>query len=542
MYDLRNFTMSQMIECGAALRKIGYNAHSMEEIATKVVRYLYEHLVDGQTDRKACALIRCFKTHSYRDLDKELQEFACKFLELPLSSDVKCLTLLGTAGDKAEWNSRKCSLGHKAIPLPSAEVLDKLPMIRNLIKQLGMEVNTVVKPDPKFLLDMEQRTYNVFHMPDALDSLYIPAQKEFIIPYGIKSVLGFGGLFSKGDMFVIIMFSKVPVQRETADLFRTLALNIKIALLPFEEAVFIGRENGVSTSNVSEKNVSCQPERPVLDGQVLGLEAKTWSLEQLLEAFEKIVLEQTKKLQQEITERAHVEKVLAQKAKELEHKNAELDEFSYMASHDLQEPSRKLLAFSGLLKRDLGDGLPERANKDLEFITDAAVRMQTLVQALLSLSRCGRSAMKREMVFLGKCADSALESLSMRVTETGAKVDREALPAVWGDRTLLTELYCNLINNALKFIKQDKKPEVKLTVEIVNGSTVFGVQDNGIGIKPEYAKQIFVPFKRLHNRAEYEGTGIGLAICRKIVERHDGKIWVESEPGQGAHFRFTLNG
>jgi light-regulated signal transduction histidine kinase (bacteriophytochrome) len=127
----------------------------------------------------------------------------------------------------------------------------------------------------------------------------------------------------------------------------------------------------------------------------------------------------------------------------------------------------------------------------------------------------------------------------MRVKETGAQIMRDKLPDVWGDSTLLTQLYQNLIGNALKF-SGDQRPIIHLTFEEREGTQVFGVKDNGIGIEPNYAREVFKPFRRLHGRAEYEGSGVGLAICRKIVGRHGGKIWVESEPGKGAHFRFTF--
>ena len=219
--------------------------------------------------------------------------------------------------------------------------------------------------------------------------------------------------------------------------------------------------------------------------------------------------------------------------------NAELDGFTNMASHDMQEPLRTLMAFSDLLRKDLGDSLSEQAAKDLTFITDAAKRMQTLIQDLLALSRAGRAPKKREKVSLRECADLALEALAMRVKETGAEIIHDELPDVWGDSTLITQLYQNLIGNALKFIG-DQRPIIQLTFEEREGTQVFGVKDNGIGIEPNYTREVFKPFRRLHGRAEYEGSGVGLAICRKIIDRHGGKIWVESEPGKGAHFRFTF--
>jgi chemotaxis family two-component system sensor kinase Cph1 len=248
----------------------------------------------------------------------------------------------------------------------------------------------------------------------------------------------------------------------------------------------------------------------------------------------------------DITERKQAEIVLADRTVQLERMNrelvalnAELDEFTRMASHDLQEPLRTLTSFSDLLGKDLGQSLPERAVQDLGFITDAAKRMQTLVHDLIALSRAGRVAEKRERVSLSVCADQALKALAARVKETGAKISRDALPEVWGDWTLLTQLYQNLIGNALKFIGE-KPPIIQLTSEERDGGQIFGVKDNGIGIEPKYAQQIFKPFMQLHGRAKYEGSGIGLAICRKIVERHGGQIWVESESGKGAHFRFTI--
>jgi len=249
----------------------------------------------------------------------------------------------------------------------------------------------------------------------------------------------------------------------------------------------------------------------------------------------------------DITERKRGEKVLADRTVQLERLNrelvslnAELDDFTHMASHDLQEPLRTLTAFSDLLPKDLGQSLPERAARDLGFIRDAAKRMQTLVHDLLALSRAGRVPKKREKVSLSECVDQALEALAVRLKETGAKISRDKLPDVWGDQTLLTQLYQNLIGNALKF-SGDQRPIIRLTFEEREGTQVFGVKDNGIGIDPRYAREIFKPFRRLHGRAEYEGSGVGLAICRKIVERHGGKIWVDSEPGKGAHFRFTLS-
>lgn len=251
---------------------------------------------------------------------------------------------------------------------------------------------------------------------------------------------------------------------------------------------------------------------------------------------------QTDALQKAELERAHelTEQQVAQRTAELQRKNQELDEFTYVASHDLQEPVRKLISFSKLLEQDLGSDLPPQAAKDLHFIVDAATRMRDLIQDLLALSRTGRSALNIAPVDLNACVDRALEALELRVQETNAEILRDPLPTVVGDATLLTQLYQNLLGNALKFIAPGQRPHIRLTARQSQDGWTLGVEDNGIGIQPEHLERIFRPFQRLHGRGTYEGTGIGLAICKKAVERHGGQIWVRSQPGAGSQFEFTL--
>ena len=238
-YDINHFTIREMTECGKALRMIGEGAKSMEEVADRTVRYLYDSLIDGETGMRACALVRLFKTHVYEGLNAELQEFAQNMLgNKPVHPGMKCMVLLATTGEDQQWQSRKTSRGHKAIPLPSEEAINQIPMFLPLIEQFGMKVDMLIKPDPKFLLDLEQRAYNVYYVPEAFGNPYIPAQEGFVIPYKIRSILGFGGLLPSGEMFAVPMFFKVPVSREAADLFRPISLNVKIAILPFGKIVF----------------------------------------------------------------------------------------------------------------------------------------------------------------------------------------------------------------------------------------------------------------------------------------------------------------
>ena len=242
MFDLRRFTLRDMSALGSELRLLGEGAETMEEVAIGIVRHLYESLVDAETGKPGCALVRFFKTHPCCELSAELQQFALGMLAgEPPKPDMPCLALLGTAGDEPAWNSAAESLGHRAIPLASKEMVSKAPMISSLLQQLGVEVEVLLNSGASLLVESETSTFNVFYVPDASESPFIPDQAEFVRPRGIRSVLGFGGMLTSGDIFVVILFSKVPIPRQTAELFRTLALNVKLAVLPFEPAVFAPR-------------------------------------------------------------------------------------------------------------------------------------------------------------------------------------------------------------------------------------------------------------------------------------------------------------
>lgn len=258
--------------------------------------------------------------------------------------------------------------------------------------------------------------------------------------------------------------------------------------------------------------------------------------------------EMNARLQAEITERKLIETRLRENAAALEAanaallaKNQELADFTYMASHDLQEPLRKLMSFSELLREDAGDALPPEAQEDLDFIIDAAERMKSLVGALLRLSRAGQNQLALTDVDVTTVIAEALDVLSAAFDEAGASITLpDELPTIPADHSLVVQLFQNLLGNAIKFMPAGTRPQIEITARDADDGWILGVRDNGIGLDPDKADQIFIPFRRLHTRNEYKGSGIGLAICRKIVERHGGWIRVESTPGEGAHFIFSL--
>ena len=221
---------------------------------------------------------------------------------------------------------------------------------------------------------------------------------------------------------------------------------------------------------------------------------------------------------------------------ELMQKNRELDEFSYVVSHDLQEPVRKMTTFCGLLEKHAGPDLNDQVKQDLDIIVRASGRMKTLIEDLLILSRSGRIEMNADWVSLDQRLDAVLGDLAEVIAETSPILHREPLPDIHGNATLLGQLLQNLIGNALKFRRPDVQPEIRITAREKESYVVITVADNGIGIEDRFFKNIFLPFKRLHGRQEYPGSGIGLSICQRIVERHQGRIWVESEPDRGTTF------
>jgi signal transduction histidine kinase len=233
---------------------------------------------------------------------------------------------------------------------------------------------------------------------------------------------------------------------------------------------------------------------------------------------------------------------LEAQAAELQRSNRDLEQFAYVASHDLQEPLRKVASFCQLLERRYAGQLDERADQYIAFAVDGAKRMQQLINDLLAFSRIGRRTGGRTEVSLESCYRAALQNLAASLEETGASVTADPLPVVWGEKALLTALLQNLLSNALKF-RSDDPVRVTLTVDTEGDDYVFRCSDNGIGIEPRYAERIFVIFQRLHGKEQYSGTGIGLALCKKIVEWHGGQIWLDAErtgPGRGTSFAWTL--
>jgi PAS domain S-box-containing protein len=239
-------------------------------------------------------------------------------------------------------------------------------------------------------------------------------------------------------------------------------------------------------------------------------------------------------------QRRRAEEKLEHYAAELRRSNEELEQFAYAVSHDLQEPLRTVTSFLRLLERRYEDQLDAKGEKFIDYAVDGAERMQEMISALLDLSRVATRGEDPTPTETKRTLDRTLKALGRAIEGAEAEVTYDPLPTVMADRAQLAQIFQNLIANAIKFRREGVPPRVHVSAEREGDEWVFSVADNGIGIDPEQANRIFQIFQRLHTRNEYEGTGIGLALCKRIVERHGGRIWVESEPGEGSTFYFTL--
>ncbi|MDW5562630.1 MAG: ATP-binding protein [Methanomassiliicoccus sp.] len=224
----------------------------------------------------------------------------------------------------------------------------------------------------------------------------------------------------------------------------------------------------------------------------------------------------------------------------LKRSNAELQQFAYIASHDLQEPLRMVTSYLALMNKKFGDELSPQAKEYMSFAVDGSTRMKELIDDLLAYSRIDSKSIVLEEINMNDEAKTVEEDLHVMIKETRAEVIIDPLPNIRGDKTQMKQLLTNLISNAIKFRRPGFKPRVEVSAVTYENEVVFSVEDNGIGIDPEYADKLFKMFSRLHTREEYPGTGIGLAVAKKIVERHGGRIWFESEPGKGTTFFFTI--
>ncbi len=571
MHDLTKFTLRDMSECGLALRQTLDKSDCMEDIGNLIVKYFYENFSDKITGEKNCTLVRFFKTHAYEKLTPELQEYTRDILGQQETTDnLKCLTLLATAGEIPEWNSRYKSVKHKVIPLATEDEIARIPMISQLITQLGLNPGIVLKSNPDLLIDCEQQMHNVFYVPNALGSPHIPAQNSFVIPFGIKSVIGFGGLLPSGDMFVVLMFARVIIPETIVELIRPLALNVKTAILPFDDGrVF----KGFNQISISENNI------------LQRLNSQIGTLNQLLNVSEQSTVTQSDRLEKAIK---NLETTLSQLKKtqiQLVHneKMSSLGQMVAGIAHEINNPinfvdanlayareySQTLLKFVDIYQQQYPDYLEsikeEVDCEELDFIKEdfakiiqsmkvGTKRIQGIVKSLRVFSRLDEAEIKEADIHQG--IDSTLMILQSRLQNIQVIKEYGDLPQIDCYPGQLNQVFMHILTNAIDALEQQlphkdciqksttenicSDLKINICTKVIGNKFIsISIYDNGLGMTEEVLTKLFDPF--FTTKEVGKGTGLGLSISHQIVvEKHGGQLICNSVLGEGTEFIIML--
>jgi len=497
MYDLTRFTLKDMTTCGAALRQIGQDATSMEEVANRIVGYFYDSFVDDRGER-ANALVRFFITHPYANLAKDLQKRVDTFLgHRPDDSTLKCQTLLATIGENPDWHSRHRSRNYAVLPL-TAEIIDVNPMFAQVSDVFGILVKKRTDPDPELLVDLEQKTYNIFHVPEALDSFYISDQTDFVVPYAIRSVLGFFGMLPSGNLFTVILFSKVHISREMADYFRPLTLNVKMAVLPFDEiAVFAADAPSPST--------------PTHD--LAQYRSQAGSLAQLLDVHGQVVVDQSERIAQVVAE---LERQLAENAR-LRQQAAEAAVAAerHRLARDLHDSVTQALysqtLYAEAAARQLDSDKVERAREHLGQLKETA--QQALREMRLLIFELRPSTLETDGLIA--TLQARLDSVEERTGIETEVVADGSIELAAETETALYWIAQEALNNGLKYAQASR---IAVCLSQAEGCYRMTVSDDGVGFD---------------TTAVSERSRFGLAGMQERCTQLGWHFSIQSAPGQG---------
>lgn len=511
---LSDFQLGDMIHCGRSIRALRVGL-CMEEAAQHLVDMLYD-LLRLENGEPACALVRCFKTHSLSALPSSLCELARKAVPACSNDRMPCLTLLGSCGALDDWNGRHASRGHRVIPLESVEVVERAPMITEMLQQIGLSLTDMVAPDASALMDIEQQQLNVFHIPDARGSRFVPAQ-NFVAEQGVRSVLGFGGLFPSGEFFAVVLFARVNIPRDVADMFRTIALSTKLLLLPFSRGPVF-----------SEEGASCHSPSPEVQQELQRADIAVNRL--LIPALEDAALHQTAKLE------------LA--ARSSEEANRAKSEFLANMSHELRTPLSAVIGYSELLEEEMQDEGAQENLEDVRKIQANARHLLSLINDVLDISKIEADKMTTfaEEFDLGTLVSDVQNTMAGLVEKKGNQLFIEAgagLGKMNTDLVKVRQCLFNLIGNAAKFTEHGR---IVLRVDRSGDEVCFSVIDSGIGMTPEQLDSLFQRFAQADSSTtrRFGGTGLGLAITRAFCRLLGGDVQVTSTIGVGSTFAVKI--
>ena len=500
VHDLTAFTLNDMTTCGAALRGLGAGATSMEEVAERTVRYLYDHLVDPAGAR-ATALVRFFVTQPYCELDAGLQRHVDGFLgHAPDDPALKCQTLLATVGDHPDWHSRHRSRYYKVHPL-SKEIVDVNPMFAQVAEMFGIVLEQAVEPDPGLIVDLDQQTYNIFHVPDAPANAYIPDQADFVIPYGIRSVLGFYGLLPSGNLFTVILFAKVTIPRESTDYFRPLALNVKMAVLPFDDRAVFADDPPPASSPAREMTL---------------LRARAAGMEQLLHVHEQVVREQSDRIAQ-----------LGVEAAVAEERNRLARDLHDSVTQALYSQTLYAEAAARQLAHDNADRAADHLRRLKESAQQALREMRLLIFELrpAALEEAGLIAALQARL-------DAVEARTGITTVVDAPAEFHLAPDT---ETGLYWIAQEALNNALKHARADR---IQLTLAEEQDRVVLTIADNGVGMETTAKRDAESNIEP--DAARSQGT-LGLRSMQERAANLGAQLTVTSAPGRGTTIRIEAH-
>ncbi len=503
---LPSFSLRDMILCGADIRALSLRHNSRSAFAAGLVRQLHERMV-GVEGEGAFALVRFFCTNTYCELEDELQEVARQALGGDPAPDTKCLRLVATAGDHRDWNDVLDSKSHRVIPLPSLEAVEQLPMISQLIRQLGFDVAGLLQGNGKLLLP--ETSTNVFHVAEAQGSPVIPAQEDFVVPFGIRSVVGFGDVLPSGQLFAVICFSKVPVSAETATLFSHLVLSTRLALLAYE-------------------------------APATRVESQIVSVDHLLRNYEEVVCRQEAKIHETMRD------VMAARDA-ADTANRAKSEFLANMSHEIRTPMNAIIGMTELV---LESTLTRTQRDYLGTVLESGESLLAIINEILDFSKieAGKLELEKLPFSLREELGDTMKAMAVRAhrkqLELAWHVDADVPDFMLGDASRLRQVIINLTNNAIKFTHQG---EVYLNVRLLSQQDnsvelQFSIKDTGVGIPQEKLPRIFEAFEQADTSTtrNFGGTGLGLSISSRLVELHGGRMWARSQVGQGSTFYFTM--
>lgn len=498
MPDLAQLSAAQLMALDARVRRIAEgHAWTGDEIAEAIAGVLFDELGD-------VALCRIYRTAG------------------------DALHLIATRGNQPAWNQVATSVAHRTLALAAAP--------RPAVVELALRVRAGAPAG--------------LHIDDAAASPLVLAQRDFVQRHGIRSVIVCGSALPGGEVMVITLFCTTRVSAATARELDTLALHVRVALL---DALDRGVSHAEATAlraagldellRLQEYRTQKLVEQTASERQAITARAERLELASgsraardadRVQRSQRAMLNVIDDLREA---RVRLEQRVAARTAELSERNRELEQFAYIASHDLQEPLRTVAGYLQLIEHRYADRLDADGHEFIHFAVEGAVRMQELIEALLTYSRVTSREVVLRPTSLDDVLDDVVRALDRAIQEAGATIERTPLPTVTGDRIQLGQLLQNLIGNSLKF-RGAAPAHVTITATVENDHHVIAITDRGIGFDGRHAERIFAVFRRLQRK--YPGTGIGLAICKKIVTRHGGTITASSSPGQGARFQFCL--